>query len=211
MKIIIPARKGSKGVPLKNRKLFKHTADIIPDVMKRLTYVVTDDEHIKEQAKTYNFNVLDRTPEVSSDEASSKDIMNYTIDTLGILDETILMLYLTYPLRKWEDVQRAICYFSVSNSDSLLCKQPLSTSPFLILKEEENNRGSQLFYHNLYRRQDYPKCFELSHYICLFNSNMINNLNNNLYNASTFYLPINERVIDVDTMEDLNKFKKQQR
>ena len=135
MKIIIPARKGSKGVPLKNRKLFKYTANIIPNEMKHFTYVVTDDENVKQMAMDKGFNVLDRTHEVSSDKASTKDLMKYTIDRLGLLDETILMLYLTYPLRKWEDVQKAICYFNVSSSKSLLCKHPLDVSPFLILKE----------------------------------------------------------------------------
>tara|TARA_B100000963_G_scaffold349061_1_gene357548 strand:+ start:29082 stop:29717 length:636 start_codon:yes stop_codon:yes gene_type:complete len=208
MKIIIPARKGSKGVPLKNRKLFEYTANIIPEAMKHLTYVTTDDEHIKKQAIKYKFNVLNRTPEVSSDKASSKDIMKYTIDTLNILDETILMLYLTYPLRKWKDVQTAMVCFDSLNLDSLLCKHPLDISPFLMLKEEKNNKGSQLFHHDLYRRQDYPECFELSHYICLFKSNVINNLNNNLYNNNTYFLPINKKVIDVDTLDDLNEFKK---
>lgn len=211
MKIIIPARKGSKGVPLKNRKLFKYTANIIPDEMKNSTYVVTDDERIKEMAVDYKFNILDRTPEVSSDKASSKDIMKYTIDSLGMSNETILMLYLTYPLRKWKDVQRAFISFDSLNLDSLLCKHPLDISPFLMLREEKDNRGSQLFNHDLYRRQDYPECFELSHYICLFKSNVINNLNNNLYNNDTYFLPMNKKVIDVDTLEDLEEFKKQQK
>jgi CMP-N-acetylneuraminic acid synthetase len=205
MKIIIPARKNSKGLPFKNRKLFKHTADIIPDVIKHLTYVVTDDIEIKKMAEGYKFNVLDRPPEVSSDESSTKDLMIYTIESLGIQDETILMLYLTYPLRKWKDVNRAMTIFDTSNSDSLLCKSQLDTSPFLILKEEKDNRGSQLFYHNMYRRQDYPSCFELSHYICLFKSSEINNLNNNLYNHSTYFLPI-DKTIDVDEKKDLDRF-----
>ena len=34
MRIVIPAREGSKGLPHKNRKLFKYTADIIPEELR---------------------------------------------------------------------------------------------------------------------------------------------------------------------------------
>ena len=47
---VIPARKGSKGLPFKNRKLFDITAKTIPDDAKPHTIVSTDDEHISELA-----------------------------------------------------------------------------------------------------------------------------------------------------------------
>jgi len=210
MKIIIPARRNSKGLPFKNRTLFKKTADIIPVSHKNIVYVVTDDEKIKEMANSYGFNTLDRPSSVSSDEASTKELMIYIIDELKLRDEKIVMLYLTYPSRKWSDVEKALEEFDKNKCQSLLCKLPLKTSPFLILKEENDNRGSQLFYHNLYRRQDYPKCFELSHYVCILNSSEINKLNNNLYNSLTYFLPIWGDVIDVDYKEDLEKYERQQ-
>jgi CMP-N-acetylneuraminic acid synthetase len=210
MKIIIPARRNSKGLPFKNRTLFKKTADIIPVSHKNIVYVVTDDEKIKEMANSYGFNTLDRPSSVSSDEASTKELMIYIIDKLKLRDEKIVMLYLTYPSRKWSDVEKALEEFDKNKCQSLLCKLPLKTSPFLILKEENDNRGSQLFYHNLYRRQDYPKCFELSHYVCILNSSEINKLNNNLYNNLTYFLPIWGDVIDVDHKEDLEKYERQQ-
>jgi CMP-N-acetylneuraminic acid synthetase len=210
MKIIIPARRNSKGLPFKNRTLFKKTADIIPVSHKNIVYVVTDDEKITEMANSYGFNTLDRPSSVSSDEASTKELMIYIIDKLKLRDEKIVMLYLTYPSRKWSDVEKALEEFDKNKCQSLLCKLPLKTSPFLILKEENDNRGSQLFYHNLYRRQDYPKCFELSHYVCILNSSEINKLNNNLYNSLTYFLPIWGDVIDVDYKEDLEKYERQQ-
>ena len=210
MKIIIPARRNSKGLPFKNRTLFKKTADIIPVSHKNIVYVVTDDEKITEMANSYGFNTLDRPSSVSSDEASTKELMIYIIDKLKLRDEKIVMLYLTYPSRKWSDVEKALEEFDKNKCQSLLCKLPLKTSPFLILKEENDNRGSQLFYHNLYRRQDYPKCFELSHYVCILNSSEINKLNNNLYNNLTYFLPIWGDVIDVDYKEDLEKYERQQ-
>ena len=206
MKIIIPARKGSKGFPLKNRKLFKYTADIIPDVYKHLTYVVTDDEVISKESLKYGFNIIDRTPEVSLDVTSTKATIQYAIDEIGIENEDVIVLYLTYPERKWYHVDNAYLMFRLTrNQSSLLCKKKIDSSPFLMLKQEADGRGSQLFYHDLYRRQDYPTCFEISHYICIFNSNRINNLNNNMYNNNTIYYDI-DNVIDVDEKKDLDHF-----
>jgi hypothetical protein len=106
----------------------------------------------------------------------------------------------------WEDIGKAYLSFKLNrNQSSLLCKKKIITSPFLMLKEETNNKGSQLFYHDLYRRQDYPNCFEISHYICIFNIKSINKLNNNMYNNETIYYSIGD-VIDIDEKKDLDCF-----
>jgi CMP-N-acetylneuraminic acid synthetase len=77
-----------------------------------------------------------------------------------------------------------------------------------MLKSEPGNRGSQLFYHNLYRRQDYPECFEISHFISIFNSNELNRLNNNLYNNDTYFMEISKNAIDVVEQKDLDRFER---
>lgn len=206
MRIIIPARAGSKGMPFKNRKLFKYTADTIPDIMKHKTYVVTDDEEIKFMAIEAGFKALHRPEGLSQDETSTKSVMRYALEKLDVKNETIIMLYLTYPERTWQDVNDAVALFKCNDISSLLCKKPLKTSPFLMLKSEPGNRGSQLFYHNLYRRQDYPECFEISHFIAMFNSSELNKLNNNLYNNDTYFMEISEKTIDVDEKKDLDRF-----
>jgi hypothetical protein len=66
-----------------------------------------------------------------------------------------------------------------------------------------NNKGQQLIQHNLYRRQDYPLVFEISHYIAIFNVSHVSELNNNLYDNETFFFKIND-VTDVDTKVDLD-------
>jgi CMP-N-acetylneuraminic acid synthetase len=206
MIIAIPARKGSKGLPFKNRKLFRHTADIIPKEMSDLVYVITDDTEIATLAEEYKFNVVIRPAEISTDTTSTKEVMQYLIPKLGAhLNSTICMLYLTYPNRTWKDVMKAWKFAFDNNADSMLCKKEVDTSPFLMLKEEDDNRGSQLFYHNLYRRQDYSKCFEISHFIAIFRSTVLNKLNDNLYNSDTVFMEIKNNVIDVDTQQDLDK------
>ena len=206
MKVIIPARRGSKGLPFKNRKLLKYTLDIIPDNIECV--VTTNDEDIArliDKIDRDNISVLQRPVHLSQDTTSTKDTMDWTIKRLRWEDEDIIMLYLTYPQREWEHVELAYKEFTQSESESLLCKKETNQSPYLILKEEDDNKGSQLFTHDLYRRQDYPKCFEVSHYVSIFKGHAINKLNNNLYNNDTIYFPI-DNVIDVDEQKDLDKF-----
>lgn len=208
MKIVIPAREGSKGLPHKNRKLFKYTADIIPEEFKDDAYVLSDDVTILHDANVCNLKAAGRPKNLSEDTTSTKELMKYFVDEYNIPnDEIIIMLYLTYPEREWNDVIQAIHEFSIRKYkiSSLLCRKEIKTSPYLMLKEESDGKGSQLIPHNLYRRQDYPKCFEISHYISIFTPDMLNFLNDNLYNNDTYFMPISDNTIDVDTQKDLDK------
>lgn len=203
-KIIIPARAGSKGFPRKNLKLFDYTASSIPKSVTDRVTVLTDDPDVAEKASSWGFNHVNRPDEVSNDTASTKSLVEWYNDNHNPEGSILILLYLTYPERAWTDVEFAISLFEASGKSSLLCRKDLELSPFLILKEEEGMRGSQLFYHNLYRRQDYPPCFEISHYICIVNPKSINKLNDNLYNSDTIYMKIDKETIDVDYKKDLD-------
>ena len=195
-KILIPARKNSKGLPFKNRKFFSSTADIIPNEYKNITYVFTDDEIIQDFGREYGFQVLDRNPESALDESTTKELME---DFCGNFfeNQTIVMLYLTYPERTWDDVEKAIETFNKMKIKSLLCKKEVKQTPYLMMYELENGRGEQVIQHNLSRRQDYRQCFEISHFISIIDSNELPNLNNNLYNEDTYFLSVRD-VKDID-------------
>lgn len=212
MKIIIPARKGSKGLPFKNRKLFQYTADSIPEHHYQDVVVTTDDEKIMEYAQDYGFIVVRRPDALAQDTTSIRDVIVHALkETNSSSSETVVVLYLTYPERTWEHVEAAIDYyieFARHNlSDSLLCKKEIKTHPYLCLLEHgvDGAYGKQLITHDLYRRQDYPKCFEISHYISIFTPVSINKLNSNLYCDSTVFYEIPD-VVDVDTKKDFDLF-----
>lgn len=84
---------------------------------------------------------------------------------------------------------------------SLLCKKEIKSNPFLCMYDL-GHRGKQLIKHDLYRRQDYPKCFEISHFIVLLRAKSIDNINNNLYDSETLFWEIDDKV-DVDLKKDL--------
>lgn len=208
-KIIIPARRNSKGLPFKNRKLIAYTLNIIPKEYRDNLIITTDDEYIIELCETMGIKYDIRSEILSDDKASIKDVIRDVFKHFEDIntDTTIIMLYLTYPERKWGDVIGAYDFFINTNSRSLLCKKEIKiTHPYLYMYELENNKGSQLVQHDLYRRQDYPKIFEISHFISIFKADELEDLNLNLYNKNTTFYPITN-VLDVDTEEDINKIK----
>jgi CMP-N-acetylneuraminic acid synthetase len=196
---------GSKGLPGKNRILFDHTARIIPKNLVSKTYVSTNDDVIKDKAKQYGFNIIHRAEILSDDDASMKDVAIDFVKT-GNIDDKILLLYLTYPQRSWTDVEKAIEEIDNSESKSLLCAFECETHPFLTIYDRHNNKGVQVVNHDLYRRQDYPKCLEISHLVSIFYSYELINLNRNLYNENTHFMKC-EKKIDIDLPIHLEKFK----
>lgn len=208
--IVIPARKGSKGVPLKNRKLIDATLSIIPTDYTSQVYISTDDEFIIEKCQN-TYNVIPRDPLYAQDTTSTKQTLQNLFDTLNKTQGNCILLYTVYPERKWEDVIDFYKFYKQNNATSILGKKEIEdTHPYLMLYEESNNKGTQLIPHNLYRRQDYPKVFELSHYVSIFNIEQLDNLNDNLYNTNTIYYNItNKDTLNIDNLKDINQWKKQ--
>ena len=206
MKILIPAREGSKGFPHKNRQLFNYTADTIPVIAREKVYVTTDDPKIIELAKDRGFNVIMRPKELANDTASMKEVVAHAFSEMKVAeDELVAILYLTYPQRRWIDLTEAVAFYLMMEPampvSSLLCKKEVKSNPYLCMYDF-GHRGKQIINHDLYRRQDYPKCFELSHFMVLLRPKNINNLNNNLYDSETLFWEIEDKV-DVDHKKDL--------
>jgi CMP-N,N'-diacetyllegionaminic acid synthase len=207
IKYVIPARRNSKGLPFKNRKLITYTLDSLPKNVFNNVILTTDDEKLLEIGAGYGINCVNRDPSLAQDETSTKSVM-LDLKNRGIIndDDIVIMLYLTYPQRNWLDITNTLHFFNENGVKSLLCKKEINgTHPYLYLLETGNFMGKQLVEHNLYRRQDYPKVFEISHFISIFSVSELENLNDNLYNNNTIFYPIDD-VVDVDTEKDLNKF-----
>jgi len=202
---VIPARKNSKGLPFKNRTLFDLTAGSIPEEMRPKTIVSTDDEELLKKASyNYGFIAKRRPKELSLDSATPKSAMKHATESANLSKEDLVVsLYLTYPKRNFEDVEKALSFMKKNKASSLLCRKDLKTHPYLCLHSKEDGiRGAQIIEHDLHRRQDYPECFEICHYICAFKVFELENLNNNLYNADTIFYPIGDN-LNIDTPEDL--------
>ncbi len=206
MKYIIPARKGSKGLKNKNRLLFDYTAKIIPTEISNDVFVSTDDEWIIRKSHEYNFNCLIRNSELAQDDASIKHVLLELIKNYKINDD-ITMLYLTYPKRTWEDIESFKKFYINNGKNPTICKKKIKIHPYLCYYNIGENKGKKIVSHNLYRRQDYPECFQICHFLFSCKSDMLHNLDLNLFSPETnFYEICEEKSLDIDTIHDYTKF-----
>lgn len=105
---IIPARGGSKRIPHKNRKAFMGKPLISYSIEVAINsklfdkiYVSTDDKKIATIAKSYGANILERSKELASDNATTGDVITDAISYLknkNIKFDFICTIYATAPL-----------------------------------------------------------------------------------------------------------------
>ena len=202
----IPARKGSKGVRLKNRKLLHYTINSIPEEYRHLVYISTDDEEIKRKSIELNINVISRPIDLAADESSVLPVIQHFIDTEDIpADKDIILLYLTYPERTWSDIIKIYQFYKENSATSLVCAEEVDKHPYLCFYEESNLKGRLMINHKLYRRQDYPKCFKISLFVACYKSHVINkDMHDLLVEKDTIFYKLNQTKIDVDLQTDFN-------
>lgn len=206
LRILIPARKGSKGFPYKNRLFLDRTINQIPEELRPAVRVSTNDSEIMSSCVDYNISYIQRPEYLCRDKISTKQVVQHFISSCHIEKDTLIVLmYITYPKRTWKDVQRGKMLLQLSNAKSLLCKVPVDTHPFLCFYAEKENRGRSIVEHDLYRRQDYPEVFRIEHFVSMFYASELPKLSSNLYNDETVYLPLSKPPMNVDILEDIFK------
>lgn len=217
---MVPARSGSKGLPEKNLRILKGLPliahSIIPAVECNLideVYINSDSNEYLEIGKKYGAKGYLREEKYASDDASMKSVL---IDFISFIStqkskvDGILVLYPTYPFRTQEDLSDILeTYKNIEEGSNLVGLLEPKVHPFLIynrdakgyLKQYSNFDASKF-----YRRQDYPKVFELSHWACVVPAIDISSLNNQLINDTTFGYLIDKpiQIVDVDTLEDFS-------
>ena len=206
---LIPARRGSKGLPFKNRKLFDYTASIIPEDKRGATIVSTDDEDIIPVAENYGFNIHNRSLSVSLDTSSPKELLSEVAKDFQMdLGDEIITLYLTYPERSFDDVENIYRFYKDNKATTLLCKQEAKTHPYMCYYELPDNRGMRIINHDLSRRQDYPRCFFVSYFVTIMKVQYLRVVNENLYHAQSLFYYLDHGSVDVDPQKDLDSFLK---
>ena len=128
---IIPARGGSKGVPMKNlRKIGGKPllAWSIEETRRspqiRETYVTSDSEEILAVAEEYGAKAILRPPEFSHDKASSETALIHAVGTLEEQPDYVVFPQATSPVRSLGSIDRAVTQILRSGADSLLSVTP---------------------------------------------------------------------------------------
>jgi CMP-N,N'-diacetyllegionaminic acid synthase len=158
---IIPARGGSKGIPRKNlidfcgKPLLAWSiiqAKMAPQITN--VYVSSDSDEILECAERFNAIGIKRPNDIAGDTATSESAIIHACEQIGNHVETIVFLQPTSPLRKPDDVSKAIDVFRAGKFDSLFSACELHD--FLIWEKDREGelRSFNYNYQNRTRRQD---------------------------------------------------------
>ncbi|MBN2012334.1 acylneuraminate cytidylyltransferase [candidate division KSB1 bacterium] len=210
---IIPARGGSKGIPHKN---------IVPIAGKPLigwtieqaintesishTFVSTNDSDIAAISKKFGAEVIWRPDELSTDVATSESAILHALDWIEhdkkITPQAVVFLQATSPLRKQDDIQRAISVFKNKQADSLISGSLIED--FLIWEMRNGIWESVNFdYKNRGRRQDRNPQFVENGSIYIFKPEIIREYGNRIGKKMELYEMDFWQVWEIDNTDDI--------
>ena len=208
---IIPARGGSKGIPKKNlidfcgKPLLAWSiiqAQNTPQIKK--IYVSSDSDVILECAEKYDAVGIKRPDDIAGDTAPSESAIAHACEQIGNLAETIVFLQPTSPLRKPDDITKAIEVFDAGNYDSLFSACELHD--FLIWEKanEGELKSFNYNYQNRTRRQDRSSQYVENGSIYIFKKNVIDKYNNRLGGKIGMFLMDFFQSFEIDNEDDVD-------
>jgi len=217
---LIPARAGSKGIPMKNmiklhgKPLIEWTISEskLSSRIDRI-FVSSDNEEILQYAHTRDIETVLRPEEFSKDDTPASEVVQHFIDYLtqneGSLNEEIYILYLqpTSPLRSVKDIDAAIDIISRKNVSSVLSVIKDKRSPFKSFILKSDHTLHSLFDEELTnaRRQDLDQTYYPNGAIYLFKIKSF--VENGAFpsNGAFPYIMEEESSVDIDDYSDLKK------
>lgn len=221
---IIPARKGSKGLPGKNIMPLKGKPLIAYSIEKALeakyiddVYISTDCEKIAKIAKKYKGLVpILRPDEISQDNSTDKDFIRHWLDFLissnNQIPELIVQLRPTSPIRNTKNIEKGIeMMLRNKSATSLRCLSIPSNNPFKMweYKQKDSFIKPLLNNHKFKEAYDLPRQILPTIYWQNGYMDIIRVKNffktGSISGKNILGLLINEKVVDIDTLEDFKE------
>jgi N-acylneuraminate cytidylyltransferase len=211
---LIPARKGSKGLPGKNTKLLggkpliEYSIDFALSNLKNddQLCISTNDEAVITIAESKGITIpFIRPEELANDYASSHDVIIHAINHYEKLNQTfdvVLLLQPTSPFRIQDDFTHLIKEYSV-DTDMVVSVKLAKENPYFTLFEQ-NCEGFLLKSKlgDFERRQDCPEVFAFNGSMYLINIKSIKKSKlADLKRIKKIIMP-DERSVDIDTLAD---------
>ena len=168
---VVPARGGSKGIPLKSlapvagQPLLAYTAAAAA-ASRRLTRVVlsTDSAEIAEAGRALGLEVpFMRPPALATDDAPMLPVLQHALEALapGFVPDAVVLLQPTSPLRRAEHIDAALDLLESSGADAvvIVVEVPHQFSPSSVMTLEGNRLRPYGSQPTVTRRQDKPPVY----------------------------------------------------
>ena len=207
---IIPARKGSKGVPSKNSKLIAGKPLIAWTIEAALDskfideiLVSTDCLTVKKIAEGYGLQVPGLRPDyLSEDETPSSSVILFELENKGKFD-VICMLQPTSPLRTSMDIDASFEIYNRSDENVLVSVVEDKHSPYWSFQLQDEYLKSVFPLSQINkRRQDLPKTYSLNGAIYIAEIDFYKEEKSFLTARTIPYIMPFDRSIDIDDIED---------
>ena len=217
---IIPARKGSKGIPNKNTillngiPLVEHTIKQAKEVDTIDKIIVSSDsKEICKIAEKYDIPIKGLRPdELSDDTAVLYDVLKYEINNYKLIDlgyEVLILLQPTSPLRQSYMIKNGLIKFIDENQESAVSVSEVEDHPiFMRTINKDNHLVKLLSTDSTIRRQDLPTYYKVNGMIYI---NKIDDITNKYLSLNDNTYPIiipKEYSIDIDTLDDFELAKR---
>ena len=209
---VVPARGGSKGIPGKNLRLL----DGVPLLAHTLRHarssacagrivVSTDDAEIAAVARREGAEVIERPPELSTDDASSESAIAHALVALareGYRPDVVVFLQCTSPFRAPSDIDAAAQPVLDGEADSVL-----SVVPFhgLLWQRDADGVSQPVNFDPARRprRQDMAPRFVENGSIYVFTRELFERTGVRLGGRIQFHVMQGAAALDIDSEQDL--------
>ncbi len=211
--VVIPARKNSKGVPGKNKRLLgnkpliQYTIEAAKEVFSQNEICIsTDDDEIIQIAADLGVKPAFKRPdELSTDTASSQEVLVHALEFYekqGKKIDTVVLLQVTSPFRKGNQIKEALQLFNTDIDMVVSVTESKSNPYFNLFEENEQGFLEKSKQGNFTRRQDSPSVFEYNGAIYIINRNVILEKKIGQFQKVVKYVMDEKSSIDIDTNLD---------
>lgn len=214
---IVPARKGSKGAPGKNRALIGGKP-VIEYTIAALTaakavtsiLITTDDSEIIDRYREQDdLFVVERPAHLATDESSTADAVSHALSAWELEAPTpdiLLIAQPTTPLRRPEDIDGAFELLQKANAESVIsaCRVDGIRHPQVMYRLGDGNRGvAYLGDLSATRRQDFEPLYQRNGAIYFVRTSYFRGTRRLRSENPVIYEMPWERSINIDTPGDL--------
>jgi len=220
--ILIPARKGSKGIKNKNFIKINKISLLERAILFSKKILAQDDIFVSSDSikaekicKNNKVNYLKRNKKLSGDKVSDFKLINYCLKNINKISNKykyIIYLQPTSPLRKVKEILKAMRIINTQkkvNAIISISKVDLKNHPLKVFNLNQNNylklfseEGKKIF-----ARQQLKEVYCRNGLFYIFKISSFRNSKNIYFRNSLGFL-INRNIVNLDTYKELLKLKK---